>query len=208
MKPLSLYRILVGGLAILLVLAGCASTQPARFYTLSAIITPQGGLQKGSSEAGSLIVAIGPIEIPDYLNRAQIVTRSSQNELKVAEFDRWAGSIDKDISRVLIEDLSNLLSPENISVISWRASSALETPFLFQAIIHLDRFEVMPDEKVLIKAKWSIIDKEGKPVLPIRESSFTEPVEGQGYGAKVEAMSRALADFGQEIAKGIKTLPR
>ena len=207
MKSLSSYRIFAGGLAILWVLAGCASTPSARFYTLNAINTPP-GVQKGASEANSLIVAVGPIEIPDYLNRAQIVTRSNQNELKVAEFDRWAGSIDRDISRTLIEDLSNLLSPENISVISWRASSALETPFLFRVVIHLDRFEVMPDEKVLIKAKWSIIDKQGKPVLPIKDSSFTEPVEGQGYGARVEAMSRALADFGQEIAKGIKTLPR
>lgn len=207
MKPLSSYRILAGGLAILWVLAGCASTPPARFYTLNAIKTPD-GVQKGALEANSLVVAVGPIEIPDYLNRAQIVTRSSQNELKVAEFDRWAGSIDRDISRVLIEDISILLSPENIVVLRWRASSALEPSSLFRVIIHLDRFDVMPDEKVLIKSKWAITDKDGKTVLDLKESSFTEPVEGQGYGARVEAMSRALADLSQEIAKGIKTLPR
>jgi uncharacterized protein len=206
MKSLSFYRIFLGGLAILLVLAGCAS-KPSRFYTLNAINTPE-GVQKGSSEAKSLIVTIGPIEIPDYLNQAQIVTRSSQNELKVAEYDRWAGSIDNDISRVLIEDLSLLLSPEDISVLRWRASSALETPSLFRVIIHLTRFEVMPDEKVLIKSKWAIVDKNGKPILGLKESSFIQPVEGRGYGARVGAMSRALADLSQEIAKGIKTLPR
>jgi uncharacterized protein len=206
MKSLSFYRIFLGGLAILLVLAGCAS-KPSRFYTLNAITTPE-GVQKGSLEAKSLIVAIGPIEIPDYLNQAQIVTRSTQNELKVAEFDRWAGSLDKDVSRVLIEDLSLLLSPENISLLLWRASSALEPSFSFRIIIHLDRFEVMPDEKVLIKSKWAIVDKNGKPILGLKESSIIEPVEGRGYGARVGAMSRALAGLSQEIAKEVKTLPR
>jgi uncharacterized lipoprotein YmbA len=71
---------------------GCASTKPARFYTLSPLDGT--GERSGTVPAEQRIaVAVGPIAIPDYLDRPQILTRSGPRELELSEFERWAGSL-------------------------------------------------------------------------------------------------------------------
>jgi len=74
------------------ILAGCASSQPSRFYQLNPMpnqTTPVSHL----SASHNIVLAIGPLRIPDYLDRPQIVTRSGKNELKLSEFGLWAGSL-------------------------------------------------------------------------------------------------------------------
>ena len=93
------------------VLAGCVGTnpsQPARFYMLSPTNDTKTPAQANIGE-GRITIGIGPVEIPEYLNRAQIVTRVSPTELKLAEFDRWAEPLNNNFSRVLAENLTSLL---------------------------------------------------------------------------------------------------
>lgn len=102
----------------LFAMGGCASSKQARFYTLSPMSAP-GDLPKRVPAEQRMAVAIGPVAIPDYLNRPQIVSRSGPRELKLAEFERWAGSLEEDISRVVAENLSVLLAPDNVTVLRW-----------------------------------------------------------------------------------------
>ena len=69
------------------------------------------------------VVAVGPVAIPDYLDRPQILTRSGPSELQLAEFERWAGSLEKDVSRVLAENLSTLLEKDHVIVLRSRITS-------------------------------------------------------------------------------------
>ena len=72
--------------AISVTLAGClGSSRPARIYTLAPLQIRNGA----DSIAPYATLAVGPIEIPDAIDRQQIVTRTGANELVVAEFDRW-----------------------------------------------------------------------------------------------------------------------
>jgi uncharacterized lipoprotein YmbA len=59
-------------------------------------------------------VSIAPVEVPDYLDRLQIVTRDGNNGLKLAEFDRWGGSLGENIATVLVENLSLLLGSDRV----------------------------------------------------------------------------------------------
>jgi uncharacterized lipoprotein YmbA len=100
------------------ILSGCASSPPSKFYQLGAL-NGQAVETRNASHQGSEVVSVGPLRIPDYLDRPQIVTRSGNNELKLAEFDRWAGSIENDIIRVLAEDISAQLPADRFFVIRW-----------------------------------------------------------------------------------------
>src|SRR5262245_20704729 len=90
--------------AYMVVLVGCATSPPARFYSLSVV-----GPERTSSPAGVKppIIAIGPVTIPDVVNRPEIVTANGPNQTTVHDFERWAGSLDGNLSRVLIEDLAS-----------------------------------------------------------------------------------------------------
>ncbi len=188
--------------ASLLTAAGCASTAPSRFYQLESLKTANTVASPGEQ---SVVVAIGPLRIPDYLDRPQIVTRSGPSELSLADFDRWAGSLEKDVIRVLTEDISALLPPDRFFVIPWVSSSQSSAPSLYRVEVNIIRFEGAPGRSVLLKAQWAVFHRE-KGMLLNRESVITEQVGGAGYDALVSAMSRALGSLGRDISAALSSL--
>ena len=93
----------------IVLLCGCmGKSQPSRFYALTPINAPAVTKTEASVEP-RIVIGLSTVDIPDYLNRPQLVTRNSQNEINVAEYERWAGSFNSDIVTVLAENLSTLL---------------------------------------------------------------------------------------------------
>jgi hypothetical protein len=185
----------------LLILTGCASTKPSKFFVLSSLSTSDKAQQVASSGNG-VSIGVGPLKLPDHLNRPQIVTRTSQNELKITQFNRWAGSLREDFSLVLAENLSILLSTDRVVVIPWRRSIQID----YQVAVDVVRFDGALGENVLLKANWTIFGEGGKKAILMRASNIKEETDGRGYDEYVAAQSRALAELSQEIAYAIKSI--
>ncbi len=149
-----------------------------------------------------MTVSIGPLQLPDYLRGPQIVTRSGKNELKLSESDRWAGTLESDVVRVLVENISVLLSPEQFSITRWSPYSESREPSMFRVEVLVDRFEGTLGGSVSLRAQWSLYDKD-KGLLLKKESAINEHANDSSYGALVDAMSSALEKMSQEIADGI-----
>ena len=84
-------RVVITALGLsLLLISGCVSKSASnRFYTLNAI--PKGETKANVSEGQRCIaIGIGPVELPAYLDRPQIVVRTSANR-----FDFTDGAIDE-----------------------------------------------------------------------------------------------------------------
>ena len=176
---------------------GCARTDKLRFYTLDYLARTS----SGSSDAGyaGVSVGIGPVHLPEYLNRPQIVTRTGRYKLDVAEFDRWAAPLDAVFSRVLAENLSILLKTDRIYIYPWDTSRSLDYQVPIE-IIQLDG-NVPGDADLLVR--WSLL-KEGKETRIIQKKFHSgKPIAGQGYSGLVTAMSLELVDFSREIADAI-----
>ena len=110
-------------LAALLELAGCADNQPTRFYTLSAMTDAPGG--KPPATRADLTVGIGPVTLPPYLDRPQLVTWTAPGELKVDEFVRWGEPLDTGVTRTTVENLAALLPQDRVVRAPWPAARAL-----------------------------------------------------------------------------------
>lgn len=190
--------IMMGTLAVII---GCASTQPSNFYILNSI-EKQEAQQKGSDAMQHVAIGIGSIEIPDYLDRSQMVTMNSRSELKVDEFNRWAGSLKENISLVLAENLSLLLSTDRVFVHSWIPAESVNY-WLHVEIIRLD---AIPGNTVTMKALWTISGDRGKKEFITRTSEFTEKTSENSYGMMVAAMSRTFEKLSHEIASEIEKL--
>ncbi len=202
MKPfLSIrFTVIIIGLNLLLI-GGCGSSAPTRFYLLNSLSGPETG-QLVSNSKDSMAIGIGPVTLSEYLNRPQIVTRSSQNELRLAEFDQWAEPLKENVSRVLAENLSAFLSTDSIAVLPWKKSEPID----YQVAVDLIRFEGKIGGNVLLNARWAILGENGKKVLLKKKSSFRKPVDKKEYEALVSAMNKALEDLSREIAETIKDL--
>ena len=90
--------------AILLTLSACSSSPAVRYFTLSPI---DSAFQQ--DPADSVMLGLGPLRMPDYLNRSQIVTRGANSEMQVDEFNRWSEPLATSLLRIVSTDVDNLL---------------------------------------------------------------------------------------------------
>src|SRR5207253_7121561 len=139
--------------AMSLALAGClGSSRPSRFYTLAPLQIRDG--QGGTPPDATL--AIGPVEIPESIDRPQIVTRTGANELVVAEFDRWGGSLESEISRSLVATLRDCLLSQQIAVAPWRSAALSRVGPSYRAAVSFSRFDAIPGQSVVLQGRWEL----------------------------------------------------
>jgi uncharacterized protein len=179
-------------------ITGCGTTPSVRYYTLNSTkfvngnTTSQEPIQK-------CIVAVGPVEIPDYLERPHIVVKSGQNETSLAEYDRWAGSLRQDIGRVLVENLSGYL-PAHISVLSWRRT----IPSDYRITVEFTRFDIVPGQHIAANVQWAVYGKDQKTPVGLKNKKYTEPVgQGRNYDTIVTSMSKILGQLSEDLGKDV-----
>lgn len=183
---------------LVLAMAACASTESARFYALSS---SAGSISESTANniPGDITIGIGPISIPDYIDRPEIVTRNNQNEMTLAEFDRWAGDLEESVSNIISENLSILLSTDRIAVYPWKGS----LPIDYQVEADVVQFDGTLGGSVTLIARWRIIQCSTKELLVMKKSKITESAGAQSYEAMVAAQSRALSNLSREISIAI-----
>jgi uncharacterized lipoprotein YmbA len=180
------------------VVAGCGGSPPARMYTLVPI-SPLETKPAGRQGEGPIAVSVAPVEVPDYLDRSPIVTRDGANGIKIAEFDRWGGSLGENITTVLVENLSGLLSSDRVV-----ASPGLhpETPD-FRVGVRILRLDIVPEDRVELKTQWIILTGQEKQEVARGLSTFTERVSDGSYATMVAAVSRTVGQLSREIAQAM-----
>ena len=187
-------------LALAALLTGCARTTPIQYYQLAAMGEDHAPVEFAAPEA--ITIGLGPILIPEYLARPQIVSRTSANRLTIADRHRWAEPLAANLARVLSEDLAALLGTDRIVSHPWSRGREVDC----QIKIEVLRFEGEPNDTVNLVARWQVIGQEGQVLLPERRSSFNLPATTSDQEAMVAALSRGVASFAREIAAALPPL--
>ncbi|MGE5840007.1 MAG: membrane integrity-associated transporter subunit PqiC [Deltaproteobacteria bacterium] len=183
-------------LALAFSISACVGkTASSKFYVLSALP------QSKPSETGGAMIGVLPVAMPDHLDRPQIVTRASENEIKIDEFSRWAEPLKENFYTVLVENLSTLLNSEKVV----KTAQGLGLPLTYQVGVEVLQLDGPLGGDVVLSARWALFQSEGKKLLLIKRSSFKEPTGAATYEALVAAKSRAVAALSREIAEAIKT---
>lgn len=188
-------------------LAGCGSDKPTRLYVLSAT----GGQSTTMSPQG-VAVGVGPITLPKYLDRPQIVMGVSANQLSQANLDQWGGDLNDNITRVLATNLSDLLGTERVSLYPWKDRAPID----FQVTMDVSKFETEADGSTVLSVFWSIVNANDGTVLEMHRSTYRDtgkgaagstsaaPDSARPYDAAVAAMSRNLGLLSNDIATAIR----
>ena len=196
----------LGLLGVLLCLwAGCAvkPSAPTQFYLLSPIEGSDIKL-KFAERDQYLIVGIGPIELPAYLDRPQFIIREGENRFHLAEFDRWAEPLQNNFERVLLENFNMLLNNEPVAVVRWGGSLSID----YQVQITVLRFESDSEGQVSLDAGWAIMGDDGRKIILLKVSSYKEKSKSAEYKDFVAAQSRVVGALCREITEVIKNLKR
>ena len=162
--------VLIAGASLMLII-GClgfgeGTQTPTKFYVLHSLQSSE-ETTRAIAKLPDVAIGVGPVRIPQYLERPQIVRRSGQNQLGMAEFAQWAEPIRVNLSRVLAENLSVLLTTKHVSLFPWLKSANID----YQIILEITRFDGNPENKALLRSKWSIFGEDGKKMLVSNYSS-------------------------------------
>jgi uncharacterized lipoprotein YmbA len=195
-------RLVACGVSLAVALAGCIGTsRPSRFYTLAPLEAQETPVLDGTNPP----LAIGPVEIADYLDRQEIVTRTGKNELVIAELDRWGGSLEHEITGSLVATIAERLAPRKMVVFPWKPVAMVPVTDAYRASISISRFDGVLGRSVVLHGRWELCVERGarEKSLLAKAATVSEKVDGSDYESLVAAMQRALVRFGEAVADSV-----
>jgi len=190
--------------ALALLLTGCAVSDSTRYYMLVPLATDGAAPAATAGATAPVVIGIGPVVIPSYLDRSQIVTRTGPDRVEISAFHRWAEPLDEAIASTLASDVAALAPADRVVAFPWRGAMARSLDY--QVLVVVLRFDGAPGSDVMLDARWRILGKDGREVL-VRRSTHTEATGGSGFGPMVTAMNRTLRSLSQEIARALQARP-
>jgi uncharacterized lipoprotein YmbA len=180
-----------GGVVVLAACLGPRS-DPSAFFLLSSPPAEAAGA------AVPVSIGLGPVTLPGYLDRPQIVVRLSDDEIALAEADRWAEPLADNLVRTVEENLAKLLPGSSYVSHPWYAADAPE----YAVQLDVRRFEADASGVVVLDATWQL--SRGDAPVDRRAARLEEQAAGPGRAAAVAAHSRALAALSREIAAALR----
>jgi uncharacterized lipoprotein YmbA len=210
MMTLRLLKLCAAG-ALVMSVAGCS-------YLAKAILAPQKDISKfylltptadtaapatgaTQSTSGNFTIGLGPIKLPPYLDRPEIVTRMAPNRLELSKEDRWGESVQNGFTRSMERDLAAQTGAA-IVLFPWYSTVHID----IQVQIDIYRFETDAQGTATLSAKWTILDSTGKNILYTVESNLTQPSKPGDNTEAAAALSRTIGDLSGQIANMLQQL--
>jgi uncharacterized protein len=191
---------------IALLLAGCGTfsprPDPSRFFTLSSLPQVEQATLKNSTKPEKMLLGIGPIKFPSYLDRQEIVVRSAQNRFDVSETDRWAEPLQENFARVLSENLALLLDTDLIIIYPWSPANRPR----YNIEIDVLRLEANSERNGQLFARWSVVAGADKKVAVVKESRIIRNAKEKSTDGSVAALSEAVGALSREIAETVSAI--
>lgn len=186
-------------LAAIALLSACSGSPPTRYITLDDGRPP---LAKSSISPG---VAVVRANVPDLIDRPQVVLRAEGNQVTLSEQYRWAEPLRREIPRLIAKDLGQLLNSSRVA-----ALPAEEAGFTVDFKLSLDfqQLDAIVGQGVDVDVLWRLEDRSGQS--RVGRSNFRQPLAGAltDTPALVSAQREALRRVAGEIAKEINAYPK
>ena len=166
-------------LAAAILFAACST--PEQYYRLTAPAVPD-------TRATGLPTGIGPVTIPAYIDRPELVFESESGQLQVPEGHRWSGPIKDEITRVLTAGIQAQKNRTPVFAYPWPPGTELAR----HIPITITEFTARSGTGVMLSATWEIDTTQ-------RRITIEQPILGDGYAAITTAQSAALEQLAQRI---------
>jgi uncharacterized lipoprotein YmbA len=185
-----------------LALAGCLGgpSAPTNFYMLSPLSPTQAGTSAATAEGG-IRIGLVTVVVPEYLNRNEIVVNLDNTVYRLAEFNQWAEPLNDNLTRVLAENLTNLLRDDLIDVFLASDSSI---PLDYRLEVDVIRLDGNLGDQVTLVVQWALLGNEEDDLILMRRSEYQEPAADNTYKGLVLAQSRTVEKLSRDIAETIK----
>ena len=184
---------------LILSIVGCSSggVAPVKYYLVEPIA------QSDITEAKLLAIEISELDIPQYLERFQIASRSADNQLIFSANHQWGENLRKNLSRTMAQNLSHYLQTPDVGTPMHRSSSTPD----YRVTVFLDRFERDASGYVRLSSRWQLATGKDRTTLVTRTSHLESDSRSSAndYATSVDMMSNLFAELAQQIAEAIES---
>ena len=176
-----------------LVLTACATTAPDHFYRLA---DPSPTVNAASRAMPS--VAVGPVSVPDLVDRPQIVTLGPGSRVQLSEQNRWAEPLKLAIGRLVAERMAASLGTPLVT--AYPADAGIEAAY--RVALSVQRFDSELGVNASDTVLWTVRRLADGQLRSGRTALSQRPADAS-FDAIVVAHAQSLARIGDEIAQVI-----
>jgi uncharacterized lipoprotein YmbA len=190
---------------LLLVLIGlslggfaCSGAPAIVYYTLDPL--PQAA-RPDLARTGSFPkrVGIGPVQLPTYLERTQIVTRAGDHTLAINDFHRWAGPLDEEVVRIMVVAVGEALPGTEVIPYPWERRREPT----HQVRLTVQRFDGQMGRSVHLRGIWTLTCHVDPEKSTSKTFDIAEATAAPTMQALVAAQNRALGVLSAEIVDAL-----
>ncbi len=186
-------------LILLLMLAACGGGGTVvRYYLVDPVEYTNIPAQADSGFA----IEILEVQVPQYLERFHIATRSEANRLRFAQTSQWGENLRKNLMRTLARNLSVLLGSNDVSTPLNRSMSIPD----FRIQVHIEQFERDSDGIVRLVARWQVSATANSiPLSTLKtELQGSARLAEDDYDNIVATMQQLYGQLSQQIADSVR----
>lgn len=176
-----------------LVLGGCASTPPERFYSLSSGM----GYWPVAAVPAGFYIELPAVTVPPQVARSQLVVNSGVDRVELLEQERWSAPLAAEIGLALSLAVSGELGTIDVA-----RTPVQDGMPVYRITANVQRFESVPGRHALADVVWSVRRRGGTEVRTCR--SVAREAVGPGYEALVAGHRRAMASVAAGIAHTLR----
>jgi len=184
-------------LALTLLAAGCSSKN-SDFYILNP--AKFSNIQRHQACRNKILVE--RVQIPGYIDKPEIVTRTNQNQLIQAEFHRWGEPLSGNIRDVVMQNLSSQLPRDAILTYPRLTTSQIN----YYLLLKVNQFDVSSTGLSILKVTWSIYDHDRKLMLTRNPTYRFYARNPNNYEDITSTMNKNLTALSSDLAFHLKRL--
>ena len=178
-------------------LTACTATPPqVAYYSLLGVER----VKTTGQRHDQLVLSVGPVRIPDVLKKSQIATNGTEGRYRLSEYHRWAGEVDREFGRALLEQLAGRLGTEQVYL--FPGDQHLEPTC--QVLLDILEMNGELGKEAKLSVRWTLIDSKGKIGPITRHSAFSQQPADSGYDTWVKTQRGNISRLSEEIAALIK----
>lgn len=187
------FRRLIPLAAAMLLAGACATTSPPmRFY----LLTPVEQAAPAGAALGEARVVVGPLQLPGYLDRPQLVVRQPDGRFSLREFDRWGEPLNALLTDTVTANLVRLTGSAGVVAFPVPRRVSPDRRIVGRVM----RFDADASGLAVLEVQWAILDDGGEPLVPLRIDAYRAQAAGTGAAAIVAALSDVLGQFSRQLA--------
>ena len=177
-------------------LTACA-TPSSNFYTLESQSLPFA--TANTAIAKKRLIGIGPLSLPALVERRQIVTRTENNGIQIAEFDLWAAPLKDNVLAVLSKNVATLQPNAIVRAYPWNAFGDVD----YRVIVDISRFDTQLGKSANLEASWAIMEEKNHTIVSNGQANIKQPLNDANYNSAAQALSQLLSKLSQQIAMAL-----